>query len=155
MSNNESAKMEKSNSKKKELGMGWHDFMVFCRGFTGVGGIIGGILLCILSFFAATTFGFIIGLASIALAIYSLDVREGLKNLEADAPKKLIRYHVFVMIMGIVDSFSLFFMGPLTSDDTVDVRSLGRAILHAVIMIAINSSYYAKRRHMFEDGEEE
>lgn len=155
MSNNESAKMEKSNSKKKELGMGWHDFMIFWRGFTGVGGIICGILFCILSFFAAIQFGFIIGLAAIALAIYSLDVRSSLKNLEANAPKKLIIYHVFVMIMGIVDSFYMFFIGPLTSDDVVDVRALVGAILRAVIMIAINSSYYANRRHMFEDDEEE
>ena len=142
--------------KKKELGMGWHDFMVFCRGLTGVGGIIGGILLCILSFFVAfTPFAFIIGLASIVLGMYSLDVRSSLKNLEADAPKKLIRYHVFSMIMGIVDSFAVFFIGPLTNDDAVDVRGLVGAIVRAIIMIAINSTYYAKRCHMFEDGEEE
>ncbi len=58
------------------------------------------------------------------------------------------------MIMGIVDSFSGFFAGPLTSYDEVDTRALVRTIIHAVIMIAINSTYYAKRRHMFEDGEE-
>ena len=58
------------------------------------------------------------------------------------------------MIMGIVDSFSVFFIGPLTSDDTVDVSGLVGAIVRAVIMIAINSTYYAKRRHMFYDDEE-
>lgn len=159
MKNNEKATLvqsEENSPKKKELGMGWHDFMIFCRGFTGVGGIIGGILLGILSFFVAyAPFAYIICIACIALAIYSLDVRDSLKNLEADAPKKLIRYHVFSMIMGIVDSFSAFFIGPLTSNDTVDVSGLVGAILRAVIMIAINSSYYAKRRHMFEDDEEE
>lgn len=141
--------------KKKELGMGWHDFMIFCRGFTGVGGIIGGILLWILSIFVAfTPFAYIIGLACIVLAIYSLDVRSSLKNLEADAPKKLIIYHVFSMIMGIVDSFAVFFIGPLTNDDAVDVRGLVGAIVRAIIMIAINSTYYAKRRHMFDDDGE-
>ena len=158
MKNNEKVTLvqpEENSPKKKELGMGWHDFMIFCRGFTGVGGIIGGVLVGILSFFVPAPFAYITCIACIALAIYSLDVRSSLKNLEADAPKKLIRYHVFSMIMGIVDSFSAFFIGPLTSNDTVDVSGLMGAILHAVIMIAINSTYYAKRRHMFDDDEEE
>lgn len=39
------------NNENKELGMGWHDFMVFCRGLTGVLEIIAAIILAIASFF--------------------------------------------------------------------------------------------------------
>jgi hypothetical protein len=135
--------------------MGWHDFMVFCRGFTGVAGIIGGIVLAILSFIAFEPFAIVTSIASFALAAYSLEVKNSLRDFEEDAPKKLIRYHVISMIMGIVDAFCEFFMGPLTSYDKVDTRSLMSAIIHGIIMITINSIYYEKRRHMFEDGKEE
>ena len=154
MKKNENVTLE-NHKKEKELGMGWHDFMVFCRGFTGVTGIIAGIALAVLSFFAFEPFGYITSIACIALAIYSFEVRDSLKNFEEGAPKKLIRYHVISMIMGIVDAFCEFFMGPLTSYDKVDTRSLMKAIIHGIIMITINSIYYEKRRHMFEDGEEE
>ena len=135
--------------------MGWHDFMVFCRGYTGVVGIIGGGFIVILSYLTGHLFGVLMGMASIGLGIYSFEVRSNLKNLEEDAPKNLIRYHVISMIMGIVDAFADFFLGPLTSYDEVDTRSLIRTIIRGIIMITINSIYYAKRRHMFEDGEEE
>ncbi len=154
MEKNENVTLE-NHKKEKELGMGWHDFMVFCRGFTGVVGIIEGIAVAILSFFAFEPFGFIASVACMAMAAYSLEVKDSLRDFEEDAPKKLIRYHVFSMIMGIADAFSEFFIGPLESYDKVDTGSLVRTIIHAVIMIAINSTYYAKRRHMFEDGEEE
>lgn len=154
MERNEIVTTEKEK-KEKSLGMGWHDFMVFCRGFTGVVGIIGGIALAVLSFFAFEPFAIVTSIACIALAIYSFEVRDSLKNFEEGAPKRLIRYHVISMIMGIVDAFCEFFMGPLTSYDKVDTRSLMSAIIHGIIMITINSVYYAKRRHLFEDGEEE
>jgi hypothetical protein len=154
MEKNENVTLE-NHKKEKELGMGWHDFMVFCRGFTGVTGIIGGGFTVILSYLTGHLFGVLMGMAAIGLGIYSFEVRSDLKNLEEDAPKNLIRYHVFIMIMGIVDAFADFFMGPLTSYDKVDTRSLMSAIIHGIIMITINSIYYEKRRHMFEDGEEE
>lgn len=140
--------------KEKELGLGWHDFMVFCRGFTGVTGIIGGGFIVILSYLTGHLFGVLMGMVAIGLGVYSFEVRSNLKNLEEDAPKNLIRYHVFIMIMGIVDAFSDFFMGPLTSYDEVDTHYLIRTIIRGIIMITINSIYYAKRRHLFEDGEE-
>ena len=154
MEKNENVTLE-NHKKEKELGMGWHDFMVFCRGFTGVTGIIGGIAIAILSFFAFEPFGFIASVACMAMAAYSLEVKDSLRDFEEDAPKKLIRYHVFSMIMGIVDAFADFFIGPLESYDKVDTRSLMSAIIHGIIMITINSIYYEKRRHMFEDDEEE
>ena len=141
--------------KKKELGMGWHDFMVFWRGFTGVTGIIGGIILSILSAITFEPFGIVTGIACLALAAYSFEVKNALRDLEEGAPRKLITYHVLAMIMDIAGAFCEFFMGPLTSYDEVDTGALVSAIIHAVIMIAINSTYYSRRRHMFEDGEEE
>jgi hypothetical protein len=154
MERNEKATLE-NHKKEKELGMGWHDFMVFCRGFTGVIGIIAGIVLAILSSIAFEPFAIAVSIATLALSVYSLEVKNSLSDFEEDAPKKLIRYHVISMIISIADAFSEFFIGPLESYDKVDTRSLISAIIHGIIMIAINSSYYAKRRHMFEDDEEE
>ena len=145
---------EENSPKEKELGMGWHDFMIFWRGFTGVIGIIVGMVFAILSSIACEPFAIAVCIASFALSVYSLEVKNSLRDFEEDAPKMLIRYHVISMIIGIADAFSEIFIGPPTSDDTVDVRSLVGAIFRAVIMITINSSYYAKRRHMFEDDEE-
>lgn len=145
----------KKEKKEKELGLGWHDFMVFCRGFTGVVGIIGGIVLAFLSFIVYEPFAIATSIASFALAVYSLEVKNSLRDFEEEAPKKLIIYHVISMIMGIVDSFAELFIGPLESYDTVDTRALVSAVIHGIIMITINSIYYAKRRHFFEDDEEE
>ncbi len=92
MERNEKAtlELEEKNSEEKELGMGWHDFMVFCGGFTGVVGIIGGIVLAILALIAFEPLGFITSIACTAMAIYSFEIRDGLKNFQEEAPKKLI-----------------------------------------------------------------
>lgn len=140
--------------KRKELGS-WHDWMIFCRGFSGVAGIIAAVILAVCYIFRPEPAILIIFLATLALAVYSLDVREDLQDLKEGAPRKLINYHVFAMIIGIVDAFAEFFIGPLSSDDALDVRSLIGSIFHGIIMIAINSSYYGNRSHMFEDSEEE
>ena len=140
----------KSNE-SKELGMGWHDFMVFCRGLTGVFGIIGAIVLAILSVLAFQPIGIVSSIAMLAVAVYSFEVRHSLKNFEKGAPKKLITYSILSMILNIADVFAPLLMSPLGSGAFPEdgVSSILGTVIKAIVMIAINSSYYQKREDMF------
>ena len=139
------------NNENKELGMGWHDFMVFCRGFTGVVGIIGAIVLAILSVLAFKPIGIMFSLVTLVMAMYSFEIRRGLEDFEKGAPKKLITYSILSMIVDIADVFSPLLMSPLGSGNFPEdgVRSILISVIRAIVMIIINSIYYKKREDMF------
>ena len=139
------------NNENKELGLGWHNFMVFCRGFTGVVGIIVAIALVITSALTIQPIGSLLSIAYLAVAIYSLNVRNSLRNFEEEAPKKLITYNIVYMILSIADTLCPLLKLPLGSGAFPEdgVGSILDAVFHAIIMIAINSAYYKKREDMF------
>ena len=139
------------NNENKELGMGWHDFMVFCRGLTGVLEIIAAIILAIVSFLDFQPVGIVMSVAMIAVAMYSFEIRRSLQSFEKGAPKKLITYSIVTMILNIIDVFTPLLMLPLEIGNFPDngVPSILGAVLRAIVMILINSAYYKKREHMF------
>lgn len=152
MEKNKNVTLE-NHKKEKELGMGWHNFLVFYLGFVGVVAIVLGAVEISLGYITrpSAILGGIIGMGVGALAFAA---RGALKEFAANGLKLLIWFYILRTIWNVVDTFLPLFMGGAGSY-TPDIPHLVGVVIKAIIMIAINSVYYEKRRHMFEDDEEE
>ena len=154
MSNNESAKMEKSNSKKKELGMGWHDFLVIWYGLTGWLGAIACVILMILGGIALEPAGIYGGALGLGVAVLTLTTKNKLDEFSEDAIDYLKALYTVRFVMIFVDIILSLIIDP---HHTVDIKDVIFDVLRVVIFAAINLSYYKKREDMFidEDDDEE
>ena len=139
------------NNESKKLGMRWHNFIVFMRGFAGVVGIIISIFILVLSFLGGMNpLSSILGLIMMAVYMYSLEVCRSLYNLESGAPKKLITFYILNMLVNILDTFVPIMSSTGSNSSPLDiVKSILGTLFSALIIISINLHYYDKRKDIF------
>ena len=143
---------EENSPKEKELGMGWHDFLVIWYGIVGWGGIIVGIAIVVLGAIAIQPAGIIGGVLSIGVAAITLETRKKLDDFDSDAIDSLKIMYGARLVSIFVDIFLSLSIDP---SHTVDYMDIIFDVLRVVIFFAINISYYKKREDMFIDDDED
>ena len=143
---------EVNSPEEKELGMGWHDFLVIWYGIVGWIGIIAGIAIVVLGAIAIQPAGIIGGVLSIGVAAITLETRKKLNDFDSDAIDSLKIMYGARLVSIFVDIFLSLSIDP---SHTVDYMDIIFDVLRVVIFFAINISYYKKREDMFIDDDEE
>lgn len=143
---------EENNPKEKELGMGWHDFLVIWYGIVGWGGIIVGIAMVVLGAIAIEPAGMIGGVLNLGVAAITLVTGKKLNDFDSDAIDFLKIMYGARLVNIFVDIFLSLCINP---SHTVDYMDIIFDVLRVVIFFAINISYYKKREDMFIDEDEE
>lgn len=143
---------EENSPKEKELGMGWHDFLVIWYGIVGWGGIIVGIAMVVLGAIAIEPAGMIGGVLNLGVAAITLVTGKKLNDFDSDAIDFLKIMYGARLVNIFVDIFLSLCINP---SHTVDYMDIIFDVLRVVIFFAINISYYKKREDMFIDEDEE
>lgn len=137
---------EENSPEEKELGMGWHDFLVIWYGIVGWIGIIAGIAIVVLGAIAIQPAGIIGGVLSIGVAAITLETRKKLDDFDSDAIDSLKIMYGARLVSIFVDIFLSLSIDP---SHTVDYMDIIFDVLRVVIFFAINISYYKKREDVF------
>ena len=145
---------EENSPEEKELGMGWHDFLVIWYGIVGWVGIIASIAMIVLGAIALEPAGMLGGILSLGLAAITLATRKKLNDFESDAIDFLKIMYGARLVNIFMDIFLSLSINP---SHKVDIKDVIFDVLRVVIFAAINLSYYKKREDMFcdEDDDEE
>ena len=130
----------------KELGMDWHNFLVFCLGIRGVLGIIVAIVTIVASFMALEFSGIAVGVLSVGVSAFALVTRERLKYLSPGAINYVIGFYIAQFIVGVLDSVTAYV---INSSAGFDFGDLTWDVIFMVAMLLINIPYYTKREGMF------
>ena len=130
----------------KDLGMGWHNFLVFCLGIRGVLGIIVAIATVVASFMALEIPGIAVGVLSVGVSAFALATREKLKYLSSGAINYVIGFYIAQFIVGVIDSVVAYV---INSSAGFDFGDLTWDVIFMVAMLLINIPYYKKRKDMF------
>ena len=137
---------EENSPAEKELGMGWHDFLVIWYGIAGWFGIIVGIATIVIGSIALEPAGMLGGILSFGVAAITLATRKKLNDFDSDAIDFLkIMYGARLVNIFIDIVLSLI----INSSHEVDIKGVIFDVLRVVIFAAINLSYYKKRADMF------
>ena len=131
---------------KKELGMGWNDFLVFCLGIRGVIGIIVAIVTIFSSLAAFEPRGIAVGVLSVAVSFFAIATREKLKYLSYGALRFVIGFFIAQFVVGVIDVAIAYAISPSVGFDFGDLM---RDLIFMVAMLVINIPYYKKREDMF------
>ena len=130
----------------KDLGMGWHNFLVFCLGIRGVIGIIVAIVTIVASFMALEIPGIAVGVLSLGVSAFALATREKLKYLSSGAINYVIGFYIAQFIVGVIDSVTAYV---INSSAGFDFGDLTWDVIFMVAMLVINIPYYKKREDIF------
>ena len=130
----------------KELGMDWHNFLVFCLGIRGVLGIIVAVVTIVASFMALEIPGIAVGVLSVGVSAFALVTRERLKYLSSGAINYVIGFYIAQFIVGVTDSIVAYV---ISSTAGFDFGDLMWDVVFMVAMLLINIPYYKKREGMF------
>lgn len=130
----------------KDLGMGWHNFLVFCLGIRGVLGIIVAIVTIVASFMALEIPGIAVGVLSLGVSAFALATREKLKYLSSGAINYVIGFYIAQFIVGVIDSVTAYV---INSSAGFDFGDLTWDVIFMVAMLLINIPYYKKREDIF------
>ena len=138
-------------AKKKEMGMKWFHFLIYCVLWlnAGVCALLGFLLLGLVGDAFTTAYG----IAMLAFAVFCLITRSRLAKFKKGAPGCLYAVYilgnvVLVLFFNIISWMAL--SGSLT--DLVAMLldpSLLSAIVGTIIAVAINKVYFNKRKHLF------
>ena len=149
---NVTLELEENNSEEKELGMGWHEFLVFWYGLTGWIGAIACVILMILGGIALEPAGIYGGALGLGVAVLTLTTKNKLDEFSEDAIDYLKALYTVRFVMIFVDIILSLIIDP---HHTVDIKDVIFDVLRVVIFYAINIPYYKKREDMFTGDEDD
>lgn len=133
---------------KKELGMGWHNFLIFWLDIRGWLGIIIAAITIVTGFLAIELPAIAVGVLSVGVSVFALVTGERLKHLRKGAIFYLIVFYIVQFVVNLTDDLVAFAMDPSVGFGVSD--SMWDAIL-IVVMLVINIPYYVKRKDMFTE----
>lgn len=88
----------------------------------------------------------VIGIVSIALAIFAIVVRQKLANFQSDGPKMLLMLYIGSIAMSVI---YLILVAGVVGSGIVDASTMIPSLAVSVVMVIVNKMYFDKRQHLF------
>ena len=86
------------------------------------------------------------GIACLALAVLAIFTRQKLANYKSDGPKLLIMLYAGNIAVSL--GYVLLVM-IIVGNDVVDISTIVPSILVSIVMMAVNKTYFDKRKDLF------
>ena len=138
-------------AKKKELGMKWFHFLIYCVLWlnAGVCALLGFLLLGLVGDAFTTAYG----IAMLAFAVFCLITRSRLAKFKKGAPGCLYAFYILgdVVLVLVFNIISWMVTGGSLNDLVImllDPAFISN-VVGMIIMVSLNKVYFNKRKHLF------